>query len=242
MSISTTPLRAPPPKKRGRGCLGCGCLFLAVLAILVGGLLFGAGYWFYSATIAITTATPPSLPSFPGSDDLYQTTLRKLADFDHDVKNHQPATVRLSADEINVLIARNPDVIANHIQAFVSLSDNQGRVQSNIPTELLSYGWIKGRYFSFDASFEVYFDLPAKSANFTYQALKIGKSSILGPNSDAGVTAADAASKQKVMLTFTPLINQYINSGIRQYPDGADLLDQAKSIDIQNGELVIVTQ
>src|SRR5471032_823507 len=102
MSVSTAPPPAPP-KKKGLGCLGCGCLVLALLVILFVGLVAGACYWSYSEVIALTTTTPAAIPSFEGSDDLYQTTRQKLADFNHDVKNHQAATIRLSADEINTL-------------------------------------------------------------------------------------------------------------------------------------------
>lgn len=241
MSISTTPPPAPP-KKKGLGCLGCGCLLLTLLAILLAGLMGGIAYWFYSGTIAVTTTTPAAIPSFDGDDDLYQTTLRKLADFDHDVKNHQAATIQFSADELNVLIARNPNVINNHLHAFVSLSDDEGRVQASIPTDALSDGFLKGRYFNFDASFEVHFDLTTKSINPTFHALQFGNKVLVGPNSNSGQTAANASLKQPLQLWLTSLIDQSFNNEIRQNPDGAALLDQAKSIEIKDGQLVIETR
>jgi hypothetical protein len=44
------------------------------------------------------------------------------------------------------------------------------------------------------------------------------------------------------MRSFTPLLNQSLNNGIRNNPDAAALLDQTKSIEIKDGELVIQTQ
>ena len=235
MSISITPPPAPP-KKRGLGCFGCGCLVLALLAILLAGLVGGIAYCIYSEAIAITSITPPVIPSFDGGDDVYQTTLRKLADFDHDVKNHLAATISLSADEINTLIARNPEAIKNNIHAFVTFTDNEARLQASLPTDALSHGLINGRYFSADSSFEVHFDQTTKSVNLTFHALQLGDKVLMGSN------AENDRPTQTLRLQFFAIFNQSFNQEIRQNPDGAALLDQARSIEIQNGELVIETQ
>ena len=231
MSISTAPPPAPP-KKRGLGCLGCGCLVLALLVILFVGLVAGGTYLAYTKVVGLTSTTPAAVPTFNGSDDLYASARQKLADFDHDVKNHQAATVQLSADEINTLIARDPDVIKNNIHAFVTLVNNEGRVQASLPTDGLSHGIIKGRYFNLDASFGVDFDPQTKSVNLTPHALQFGNKVLIGPNSE------NAA----FMRSFTPAFNQSFNNAIRQNSDAAALLDQAKSIEIKDGALVIETQ
>src|SRR5471032_1664829 len=98
MSVSTAPPPAPP-KKGGLGCLGCGCLVLALLVILFLGLVAGGTYLVYTKAVGLTSTTPATIPSFNGSDDLYHAAQQKLTDFDHDLKNHQAATIELSADE-----------------------------------------------------------------------------------------------------------------------------------------------
>jgi hypothetical protein len=218
------------------GCLGCGCLVLALLAILFVGLVGGTLYLGYRTALHLTTTTPPAIPSFEGSDDLYQSTRQKIVDFDHDVKNHQAATIRFTADEINILIARNPDVISSHLHAFVTLSDNEARLQASLPTDALSDGILKGRYFSLDTSFEVHFDQTSKSVNVIPHTLAFGGKVFMGPNS------GDDRAAQSFMRSFTPAFNQTFNSGIRKNPDGAALLDQAKSIEIEDSQLVIETQ
>jgi len=228
MSVSTPPV----PKKRGLGCLGCGCLVLALLVILFLALVAGATYLGYTKVVGLTSATPASVPPFTASDDLYNTVKQKLAGFDHDVKNHQAATIHLSADEINAMIARNPNVSKNNIHAFVTLTSNEGRVQASLPTNEMSHGILKGRYFNFDASFEVNFDPQTKSVNLIPHALQFGDKVLMGSNSE------NAAS----MRSLTPALNQSFNNLIRQNPDSAALLDQAKSIEIKDGELVIETQ
>jgi hypothetical protein len=132
MSISTTP--APtPPKKRGLGCCGCGCSFLLLLVALFVLLTAGICYVGYKTVMALTSDTPATIPAFDGGDDAYAKARGKLADFDHDVTNHQAATIMLSGDEINTLIAHDPDFARNHVNAFVSFTGTEGEVQIGFP-------------------------------------------------------------------------------------------------------------
>jgi hypothetical protein len=223
MSISTPPPPAPA-KKRGMGCFGCGCLVLVLLVIIIGVIVGAGGYIGYKKALGLTSETPAEVPAITPSEDVYTAAKQKLTDFSHNVKNHQATTLQLSADDINTIIARDPDAVKNNIHAFVSFSGQEGRVQASMPLEALSQGLFKGRYANLDASFEVRFDTATKSVN------------LIGPD------APDAKSAQTFMNSFTPAFNQQFNLAIRKNPDAAALLDQTKSIEIQNGELVIETQ
>jgi hypothetical protein len=236
MSISTGPLATPPPKKRGLGCLGCGCVVLALLAVLFFVMIGSLVYMANKSIDNLTSTTPPTIPSFDGGDDMYAKARQKLADFDHDVTNHQAATIRLSADELNTLIARDPDVVRNQIHAYVSMTDSEGRVQAGFPTGPISHGWVAGRYASFDVSFEVHLDQSAKSVAVTPHTIAVGDKTLVGPNSE------NDQSAQTLMHSFVLNFNLQLNAGIRKNSDGAALLDQAKSIEIQGGQLVIETQ
>jgi hypothetical protein len=238
MSIST-PIPPAPPRKRGLGCLGCGCLVLVVLGILFVGLVAGACYLGYTKVLAYTETTPASIPSPQEGDDVFASARQKISDFDHDVKNHQPAKMTLTADEINAMIARNPDLAKNKVRAFVTMTGDQGRVQASLPTDGVSHGLLTGRYANMDMSFELHFDPQTKSVNAIFDALQIGDQTLTAPPSGNG---NQTAFNQSFMRSFTPAFNQSFNAAIRKYPDGAALLDQAKTIEIQNGSLTIETQ
>jgi hypothetical protein len=225
MSISTTPPPAPP-KKRGMGCLGCGCLILALLVLLFFGLAGGALYMGYTKIVGLTSTTPATVPSFDGGDDVYNSAQEKIRGFGHDVENHQAATIQLSADELNTLIARNPAFIQQKVQLFVTLTNDQAQVQGSIPTNVLIQGILKGRCLNFDTTFSLGFNPDTKSLDLTLHHLQIG----------------DQTSPQNLLPTMQAELTPFLNMELQKNPETKNFLDQAKSIEIKDGELVIETQ
>jgi hypothetical protein len=229
MTIST-PRPPAPPKKRGLGCFGCGCLGLVLLILLFVGLVAGSGYVAYNKATGLTSPTPASLPAVTTSDNTFDATRQKLADFDHDVKNHQAATIKLSADEINSFISRDPNLAKNNVHALVTFSGDEAQLQISAPASLMKLSG--DRYFNVTTSFSPNFDISTKNLNVTLHSLQVGDNVILSP----------ATNNQQMVLLFTGYFNQSLNAAIRKNPDGALLLDQAKSMEIRDGQLVIETQ
>ena len=230
MSISTPP--APAKKKKpGCGCFGCGCL-LVVLLILSTGLVAGFSYLGYTGLDHILTTTPADVPAVDDSDTAYNTVQQKLASVQDQLKNHQPTTITLTAADINSLIAHNPALTQNNVHAFFSLKDDQARLQASVPTDVLTRGAVKGRYFNMDISFNLSYDTTGKSVNMTPVALKVGDQVLMGP----GVKTSSAASFDQAVMTWM------VNFGLRQNAQVAALLDETKSIAIKSGQLVIETK
>jgi hypothetical protein len=222
MSV-TTP---PPPKKRGLGCLGCGCLVLAILAVLVLGLLTALGYFIYSEMVALSSTVPLAVPSFDGGDEMYNSAKQKVVAFDQDLHDHQAATLQLSGDEINTLIARNPGFTQNKILLYVTLADNEASMQASVPTKLIPYVTFPKPYLNSTASFGLDFNSDDKTLNLAMHKLQIGEKA-MPPN-------------------MPPILQSEINLGLNMLlqddPEGKLLLEQTKSIEIQNNELVIETE
>jgi hypothetical protein len=104
-------------KKRGLGCCGCGCFILGLLALLALALGAGSAYLTYNGAFKITSEVPATIPSYDGGDDVYNSTKQKMSGFNHDVQNQLAATIQLSADEINTMIAHDPDFTKNNVHA-----------------------------------------------------------------------------------------------------------------------------
>ena len=134
----------PPPRQRGLGCFARGCLILLVFAIVlviacVAGMWWGLqrhsalihGIYWLAKTHSISDAPAP-VPEFTASDSQIRNFKERWQDFEQKTRAGQPAEIELSADDINTLIATNPDVRGKW---FVSIEGNQLRIQVSMPLE-----------------------------------------------------------------------------------------------------------
>jgi hypothetical protein len=223
-----TPPSAPPgvPEKRGLGCFGWGCAVLVVLLLLIGGLIAGISYFGYSKISNLTSTAPTTVRTYDGGDTVYQSAIQKTNTFDQAVQRDQPATLELSADEINTLIARDPDFTKYQIRAFVTMTGDHGDMQISLPTNLIPYGLIKDRYLNVEAEFTPAFDPSTKALNFTLHTFKFGGGSV------------PPAQLTTVQNNLNPLLNTQL-----QNSDAAkQILDRAQVIEIRDGKLIIKMQ
>lgn len=111
----------PPPPKRGSGCLGKGCLFLVVFAILL--IIVGVGGTFWSVRNVYLSDKPApipetSAPSEAGAATPEGTTApvptersaevrERLDSMKKAARSHEPTDIELTAADINALIAAN---------------------------------------------------------------------------------------------------------------------------------------
>jgi hypothetical protein len=241
MSVSTPPPPAPP-KKKGLGCLGCGCIVVIVLLLLFGALVGGAGYMAYKAAYSLTADAPATVPSITTDDQAYQATKQKIGGFAHDVSNHQAATISLSGDELSALIANNPDVASKNIHAYVTLTNDEGRVQLSMPVSAIVTGVMPDRYIDLDATFKLHFDTDTKSIMADYETLRLENHTLIGvPNADEQGEFS-ASFVRGFSQSFGPAFNQSFNQALKKNPVAASFLDQLKSVEIKDGQLVIETQ
>jgi len=213
-------------KKRGMGCCGCGCLILFILAILFVVLIGGMGYVGYSKINGFTTTHPLELKTFDGGDDLYRNATQKLTDFDQAVQHHQPTTLHLNADEINTMIARDPDFKNNNIHLFVTLNGSEAELKVSAPLDGLNLSVFKGRYLSGTITSGIDFDPQNKTLNLLLKNCQIGNQS---------------APKEYLSLIQSE-IDPAFNQMLLKDPIAQNVLDQAKTIEIKDSELVIKTE
>jgi hypothetical protein len=144
----------PPPKRKGMGCFGKGCLFLvgfAILTVLVIGLgsylLFSGGS--KPTALPVEELPPAQLSSVQQRVDQFeamppapsytppprQESTPASSDVTPPPATPAPASERqlvLSAGEINGLISANPK---SRGHAYVSISGNTANVRISIPSE-----------------------------------------------------------------------------------------------------------
>jgi hypothetical protein len=225
MSVTTPPPVVVVKEKRGPGCLGCGCGVLIIILIIIV-VLLGALLWQVKQKgTAITTPTPPQLPSYDGGDAMFQQANQKLNDFSTALQNGQPSSLKLSGDEINTLIAHNPMVTSYGAHAFVTLEDGAIDLKASFSGDVVPLGLLKGRYGSIEADFTPAFDPSTKTLSFTLHKLK----------TDNDEMAQDSLATLQTELDSIVQIEM-------QQAGSKDFLDHAKSITVQNGVLDIESQ
>jgi hypothetical protein len=157
----------PPPKRKGMGCLGKGCLLIIVfLVLLVVAFVIG----FYTGT------KPKEIPQVQTTEDEQNAVRVRWDDFEAGTQTEQviapipapspaseetspeaapipvptppnPNRIELTASDINALISRGRRTRG---KAFVSIDNDVARVQMTIPLEKLGF---RGR--SLNAEFAV---------------------------------------------------------------------------------------
>jgi hypothetical protein len=151
----------PPPKQKGMGCLGKGCLLIAAFLVLLG-VAFVIG--FYVGT------KPREIPQVQTSEDEQNAVRARWDEFEAASRNEQvmspavpelsptpdvtpapdatptpaatPASnrIELTASDINQLISSSRKARG---KAFVSIDNDVARVQLTIPLEKVGF---RGRY------------------------------------------------------------------------------------------------
>ena len=151
-----------PPRRKGLGCFGRGCLILLIFAIVLAIAGFAGLYWglhrhsalFYGSywlakTRSIAQAPTP-VPEFSGSEQQIQLVRERWQDFEQKTRAGQSAEIELSADDINALIATTEGLRG---KVFASIDGNQLRLQVSVPI-----GGVLGRpgyYFNGDVIIEL---------------------------------------------------------------------------------------
>ena len=147
----------PPPKQKGMGCLGKGCLFLVIFIVLLAVAFFIGGY--VGVRYVVTSTTPREIPQVESSVAEQEAVRNRWEEFKMAPRTtpaeiatppapgESPAPtpsnsnrIELTASDINQLIAGSRKTRG---KAFVSIENNVARVQVSVPLEKVGF---RGRF------------------------------------------------------------------------------------------------
>ena len=222
---------SPPPqpaqkKKSGCGCFGCGCALCIVLLVLFLGLLGAGSYFGFKKAVALTSMTPAEIPKLADSGETYTATQQKIGEFQRNTQSHQPATIHLSADELNSIFANDPDLAKKQVHFFVKIADDAAELQGTIPCDNFAPGLLNGRYVNFDTTFGLSFNSDSHTINVDVRRMKVG----------------DHTEPQNILPVIQAELGPLMNLEFQKNEATRNLLRQAKTLEVKNGELVIETQ
>ena len=211
------------------------------MALLIGGLVAAAGYFGYSKMVDLTSPTPLTVKSYDGGDETFNSTQPKVADFSRDIKHHKSATLRLNADEINTLIARNSEFIKSKIRLFVTLNDTEATMECSVPVSKVTGLLPANRYLNGTLTFGLDFDETEKDINFDIRTIQVGDKIVLGEGAESTSDSQDAFNKS-FLKSFIPSFNKSLNDGLKKSTETKAFLDNIKSMEIKDSELVIESE
>ena len=155
----------PPPRQKGMGCLGKGCLLLICFIVLLGVAFVVGGY--VGVRYVVTSTTPREIPQVETSEAQQQTVREKWDQFETanrttpaqapttnagdqpdaaSTPSRQANRIELTASDINQLISGSRKMRG---KVFVSIDDNVVRAQVSIPLEKVGF---RGRFLNGDFS------------------------------------------------------------------------------------------
>jgi len=206
--------------KRRKGCMFYGCLggLIVLLGIVLAGLigLHYAKKMYYEFTDSQAMPLPEVKLSQPEIEQLRH----RVDDFNEAVrtgKHTRPLT--LSGDEVNALIATDKDFQQLKSKFYVTIEEDKLKAQMSVPLDELGLHIFKGRYLNGSGSFAIRF-----RNGFLY------------------LNAQDIRVKGKPLpdVYSQSIQKQNLARDVNSDPKATDALKRIESIEVKNGELVIV--
>jgi hypothetical protein len=166
------------------------------------------------------------VPTTDGGADMFNAAEQKIATFNGLIQQHRPASITLSADEINTVIARDPAYGALRGHFFVSINGDQARLQCSFAIGDFEKVLFADRFANADGSFRLGFDPASHEVQINFSNIQFGSKGFTGASLDA----------------FNTSLNTNLNAKLKENAAVSDFLNQTEKLDVENGQLVIETQ
>lgn len=214
---------SPEMKKgSGGGCLK-GCLIITVILILIiVGLTIGGYYYLKSQINKYTSDKPADIPSvtLPAEQleelqarvDSFQSSFEEIAKPDED--GSENVELILTQDEINALIASNPD-FANRV--FVTIKD--GNVSADVSIPLDEVPMAGGRYLNASASLNV----------------SMNNGALLVTLADASVNGQPIPQE-----IVTAMQSENLAAELYKEPEAVKVIQRVKELKIEDKRIILV--
>jgi hypothetical protein len=210
-------------KKSGWGCAGTGCVIVLIIAVLAAGALYLGGKKALQTVQSATTTVPVVIPTADAGPEVYTAAENKMDTFEQAFQRGAPATLHLNTEEINTLIARDPDWEKARGRVAVQLKDNTARLQASIDLSMMGTQIVAGRFLNVDSTLGISFDPATQRLAFDVQSI----------NMNGQTAPANSAA------TMNALVNTLVNQQLQNLPAAHDVLARVQKADIENSELVI---
>lgn len=223
-------MQTPPPTPSGMGCFAKGCLTLIVAAFVLVAAFVGGGLFVVNRGLHVFTAkTPIQIQTPPATSGELQKAEAKLTSLRSAVRNRQETTIEFDANDINALIANDPDFRGARGHARVGIANSIASLDISAPLDSIHWSWLKNRWFNGNVQFRFsYVD-----DNFTF---------------DLRSAEANGHQFPRALLNtgFLDSFNRSFNDSFRResskHSDRNDFWRHIKIVSLQNDKLIVTTR
>lgn len=220
--------RQPPPQ--GMGCFAKGCLTL-IIAIVAFVIVCGVGGWFLlTRTIDnLTALQPASIQIATPTNVQSQGAASKAQQLRTALQSNQETTVVFTADDINALIAQDPNFRGVRGSAHVAINNSIVSLELSAPLRSFPWSHVKERWFNGEIQF-----------GFSYVDDKVVVDPKAAEANGHHVPSWILSSDFKTRLNDG--INQGFHDSLRKDPKSQEFWSHIKLAYVQDDKLIVTTR
>ena len=231
MAENRPPVYLPPPAPRpSLGCFAKGCLTVVLVGIILGVMCGGFGWYFARDLAPYLSQQPAQIRVYPATEAEYQTVEAKISAFMQTVSGGHHANLTLSADELNILVARDPQFSSWRGKAYLVVAKDQIAAETNT---LLNEQAPEFQRVYFHG--RVVFEASFSSGDFTVVLRRLEP--LNGGPTPPMVTWA--LSQPNFSSNFSEGFNESFRDTVRKNPGAAAFFDRLRTIIVKDNQLVI---
>lgn len=123
----------PPPPRQGIGCFAKGCITVIIVLMLLGVGLGAAGWYLARNITTFVGPTPVPIRTYQATPEQYQEVIGRYTAFIQALNAGQAATFTLSGDDLNTLIARDPEFKNVRGKLYMTIDKDEIVAESSFP-------------------------------------------------------------------------------------------------------------
>lgn len=116
-----------------RGCWFWGCTITAILAVLIVGVIVMVTWALYEKGKSFTSAKPEVVTVYQATPEEYNAAKAKFKKLRQALDNKEACSVSLTAEDINTMIATEPDLKELSGKVFVTIEDDLLNLKGSVP-------------------------------------------------------------------------------------------------------------
>lgn len=212
------------------GCFAKGCLTLIIIGVILVAVVVGGSFFVLNRAIHVFTSTEPvQIQVRQSTPAELQVAKAKLDTLRSAARNHQEATIEFNANEINALIANEPEFRGARGHVHVDIANSIASLEVSAPLDSMHWNRFKGRWFNGNLQFG--FSFVDDNFNFDIRSAEAN-----GHQFPRGLLTSD------VMQSLNRSVNERFHRESGKHADADNLWRHIKMASLQNDKLVVTTR